>query len=89
MKDLLKLLLGVILILAQSDLVMIVELPSAGLNTPQFGTASAQWADNRIELNSVNLSEIQALLRNALPAPQPIPRISPISLPVPKRGPVK
>jgi hypothetical protein len=88
MKTLLQLLIGVIIFLTQSDVVMIVDM-SAGLSRTEQGVASAQIADNRIEAASVHLSQIQALLGNALPAHQPMPRISPISIPIPKRGPVK
>lgn len=88
MKTLLQLLIGVIIFLTQSDVVMIVDM-SAGLNGTELGVASAQIADNRLELASAHLSQIQALLGNVLPAQQPMPRISPISVPTSKRGPVK
>jgi hypothetical protein len=90
MKNILQLLAGVILFLAQSDAVIIVELPSADLNRTHSAVASARFADDRLEPSSVNLSEIRALLLGAAPAQQhQMPRISPISVPAPKRGPVK
>lgn len=89
MRTILQLLIGVIIFLTQSDVVMIVDMQSTELNRAQLGVASAQIADNRLELTSTHLSQIQALLGNALPAQQPMPRISPISVPITKRGPVK
>lgn len=89
MKNLLQLLIGVILFLAQSEAVIIVELPSAELNRTHSGVASARFTDDHFEPGSVNLSEIRALLLGAVPAQHQMPRISPISMPVPKRGPVK
>ena len=89
MRTVLQLLIGVIIFLTQSDVVMIVDMQSAELNRTQLGVASAQIADNRLEMTSAHLSQIQALLGNSLPAQQPIPRISPISVPTSKRGPVK
>ncbi|MBI4966175.1 MAG: hypothetical protein HY913_23050 [Desulfomonile tiedjei] len=89
MKALLHLLIGVIILLTQSEVVMIVELPSADLSRTQPGVAVARTADLKLDSNAVNLSEIRALLSGVMPAQPQMPRISPISVPFPKRGPVK
>jgi hypothetical protein len=81
--------MGVIVLLTQSEMVLIVELPSANLDRTQPGVAAAITADLKLEPNLVNLSEIRALLRGAATAQPQMPRISPISVPVQKRGPVK
>jgi len=89
MKNLLQLLIGVIIFLMQSEAVMIVELPAADVNKTHSGAATAKLVDDRMEVGSVRFSEIRALLQGATPGQHQMPRISPISLPVPKRGPVK
>ena len=89
MKNIMHLLVGVIIFLAQSDALIILELPLENPKASYPSVATGRLADNRLELTRVNLAEIQAEYLIPSQTQLQMPRIDPISVPGPKRGPVK
>ena len=89
MKIIMHLLVGVIIFLAQSDALIILELPLENPKASYPTVAAGRLADNRLELTRVNLAEIQTDYLIPPDGQVQMPRIDPISVTGPKRGPVK